>query len=141
VVIKIISHLAHEMISVCQQTGASLKVFTRGFMFYYFLYISYFFAIYLTIFSQFIVIVSGDLNYGPDGNAAFGMGRTSFWRTCLVSFITLLKQNNPSTKKYQTFSSIFIVIVVCVFFCSTCLCVSVLLFFYFFISQTTVGVM
>jgi len=101
----------------------------------------YFFPIYLTIFSQFIVIVSGDLNYGPDGNAVFRMGRTSFWRTCLVSFITLLKQNNPSTKKYQTFSSIFIVIVVCVFFCSTCLCVSVLLFFYFFISQTTVGVM
>jgi len=141
VVIKIISHLAHEMISVCQQTGASLKVFTRGFMFYYFLYISYFFAIYLTIFSQFIVIVSGDLNYGPDGNAAFGMGRTSFWRTCLVSFITLLKQNNPSTKNIKLFLLFLLLLLFACFFVRLAFAFLCYFFFYFFISQTTVGVM
>lgn len=79
------------------------------------------------------------MNYGPDGNATFRMGRTSFWRTRLVNFITLPRHKNPSTKKKSYFSSwfsffIFIVIVVCVFFfcCSICLCVFVRFCFHVF---------
>lgn len=79
------------------------------------------------------------MNYGPDGNATFRMGRTSFWRTRLVNFITLPRHKNPSTKKIILFLLIFLFYFYCycclrVFFfcCSICLCVFVRFCFHVF---------